>query len=123
VWTSASALGSTRRAILSAHGVNLLLQRWVHHSTRVCVPSATLNAVTAGPYEEADLVGDTCSDIVAAGGSAAKAEVLLDAWLSDGHASGSTRRDALDDAQQRASIRQQARAQSRIWIDDRAAHT
>lgn len=121
VRSAADVASAERLAILSPQGVNLLLQRWVHHNTRVAIPTPTLNDVTVGPFEEADLVGDVCADLVEKGGSRAKAEVLLDAWLGESHQGGSDRRTALEDPQQRSVIRQQARAQTKIWAEDGAA--
>lgn len=45
-----------RIAYLSQTGVNLLLQRWVHHNSRVVVPTATYQEVSSPAYEEADLI-------------------------------------------------------------------
>ncbi|WP_278262995.1 hypothetical protein [Nocardia sp. AG03] len=46
---------STRIAILSAFGVNLLMQRWVYHNTRVIIPTHTFDEQMIGPSLEADL--------------------------------------------------------------------
>ena len=40
-----------RIACLSQTGVNLLLQRWVHHNSRVVVPTATYQEVSSPAYE------------------------------------------------------------------------
>lgn len=122
VWTAADVMGAERLAVLSPLGVNLLLQRWVHHNTRVAIPTSTLNEVTMGPFEEADLVCDISVELAESGGSWSKAQVLADAWLGEPHLGGADRRTALDDPQQRSVIRQQARAQTKIWITDGAAN-
>lgn len=72
-----------RRAILAQVGVNLLMQRWVHHNTRVVVPTITIDDVTAGPFEEADLLGDACSDLVEAGIGPHDAVRRVDEWFGE----------------------------------------
>lgn len=52
----------TRIATLSPFGVNLLLQRWVHYSSRVVVPTQTFHEQTVAFYEEADLIEEWCDD-------------------------------------------------------------
>ncbi|WP_417233817.1 hypothetical protein [Arthrobacter sp.] len=54
-----------RIACLSQIGVNLLLQRWVHHNSRVIVPTFDYQEVTAEQFEEADLVEEWCEDLAA----------------------------------------------------------
>ena len=51
-----------RRASLSPFGVNLLLQRWVHFSSRVVVPTHNFHEQTVAFYEEADLVEEWCDE-------------------------------------------------------------
>lgn len=122
LWASAEVHQADRLAILALEGVNLLLQRWVFHNTRVVVPSSTLNAVTSGPFAEAEIVSDACQDLVSAGGNLAKAEALVDKWLGEEHHDGVSRRTTLEDSQRRSAIRQQIRTQTRLWIEDEAAH-
>lgn len=55
LYTVAPALLTSRIASLSPFGVNLLLQRWVHYSSRVVVPTHDFQEQTAAFYEEADL--------------------------------------------------------------------
>ena len=47
---------ANRIACLSPVGINLLLQRWVAHNSRAVIPTSDYQALTSGPYEEADLV-------------------------------------------------------------------
>lgn len=47
---------ATRVASLSEFGINLLLQRWVHYSARVIVPTFQFQEATAGFCMEADLL-------------------------------------------------------------------
>jgi hypothetical protein len=108
-----------RVAILSAHGVNVLVQRWLHHNSRVVVPTITINSQTAGPFEEADLVGDACDELVGAGMALELALEEIDAWLSERFSDpGSSRREMLGDPQQRSSIRTALRQQTRTWKNE-----
>ncbi|WIY82897.1 hypothetical protein [Propionimicrobium sp. PCR01-08-3] len=52
----------TRIATLSPFGVNLLLQRWVHYSSRVVVPTQIFHEQTVAFYEEADLIEEWCDE-------------------------------------------------------------
>lgn len=62
-----------RIVCLSLRGVNLLLQRWVYHSSRVVVPSFDLNTAVSPVYEEADLVEEWCESATETGRSVAEA--------------------------------------------------
>lgn len=53
---------SMRLAALSPFGVNLLLQRWVHFSSRVVVPTHIFHEQTEAFYEEADLIEEWCDE-------------------------------------------------------------
>lgn len=104
---SPDEIGSARRiAILSQVGVNLLLQRWVHHNTRAIVKSSTINEVTIGPYDEADLTAEwlrECSDARLDLGESIK---VLDEWLSHrDRKEAPSRREALADGQARSGVR------------------
>jgi hypothetical protein len=102
-----------RIACLSQLGVNLLLQRWVHHNSRVVVPTGTFNEQVSGVYEEADITEDWCDDRVSD-------EVTLDQasreclkWLRTDLGEGMTRQRQLEDPQFRSAIRKQARDETR----------
>jgi hypothetical protein len=110
--------GGTRIAILSGLGVNLLMQRWLHHNSRVIVPTITINVQTSGPFEEAELIQEACDDLVSAGHTIAQALTTVDLWL--GEAIGGrkvTHRDLLADPQHRSSVRASLRRQVRTWTD------
>lgn len=62
LYTVASALLTSRIASLSPFGVNILLQRWVHYSSRVVVPTHTFHEQTVAFYEEADLIEEWCDE-------------------------------------------------------------
>ena len=62
LYTVAPDLLTSRVASLSPFGVNLLLQRWVHYSSRVVVPTHTFHEQTVAFYEEADLIEEWCDE-------------------------------------------------------------
>ena len=62
LYTVAPDLLTSRIASLSPFGVNLLLQRWVHYSSRVVVPTHTFHEQTVAFYEEADLIEEWCDE-------------------------------------------------------------
>jgi hypothetical protein len=49
-----------RVACLSAFGINLMLQRQVHRTSRVVVPTLEFQTANEGVYEEADLIEEWC---------------------------------------------------------------
>lgn len=100
----------SRQAVLSAYGVNLLLQRWIHHNARIVVPTARLETSTAGPFDEADLIGDSIPELLAKGQSMAEAVVWIESWLSASHGgTGNSRRLALTSRQTAGSVRAEMR--------------
>lgn len=103
-----------RTTVLSQEGVNLLMQRWLHHQSRVVVPTRTINEMIAGQFDEADLTGDAVAELVEAGLEPHEALAKVDAWLGDGPR-GMTKRDALNDPQKRSTIRADLRKSVRQW--------
>jgi hypothetical protein len=100
-----------RLACLSPLGVNLLLQRWVNHSSRVVVASHQYNEVTCGPYEEADITEDWCAERLPDGLNVREATAECLGWLRQTHtAGGPMRQQLLEDHQRRTLVRQAARA-------------
>lgn len=97
-----------RAAVLSQLGVNLLLQRWVHHNSRVVVPTMTYNTQTTGEFEEADLAAEWYAER----GSNAEAE--FHDWIR-AVSPGTTlkRQQQLRDPQTRAAIRRAMTAELR----------
>lgn len=109
---SAERLGK-RIASMSQFGVNLMLQRWVHHNSRVVVPTVTYNEQTSGVFEEADLVEEWCYEL---DGLIDPDQATRDAvaWLRQpGTAGHEMRQKLLDDPQQRSQIRMDMRAHLR----------
>jgi hypothetical protein len=96
-----------RTALMSQRGVNLLMQRWVHHNSRVIVPTQNYQEVTGAQYEEADIIEEWCVDRYEDDVSLETATAEIDTWLGTGDPSPRAR---LDDLQQRSAIRREVRA-------------
>jgi hypothetical protein len=105
--TSKQLLDGTRTACLSQVGLNLAMQRWIHHNSRAIVPTWIIQEVTGAQFEEADIIEDWCidreDDVVAA----EAAIIEIDAWLTE-EVNGVKRRDQLKDLQLRAEVRRGA---------------
>ncbi|HZM55053.1 MAG TPA: hypothetical protein VFC03_08525 [Acidimicrobiales bacterium] len=101
-----------RVACMSQRGVNLLMQRWVHHNSRVIVPTYDYQDVTSPQYEESDIIEEWCIDREDDGVSLDDATVEIDAWLT-GDKSPTSPRARLEDPQQRSAIRREVRAHLR----------
>jgi hypothetical protein len=99
-----------RKACLSAVGVNLLLQRWVHFSSRVVVPTWQFQATIAGEFDEADLIEDWCLERSEIGAVEATRECVE--WLRDTTVSP-TRQESLRSAQHRSRVRSDMRTELR----------
>lgn len=99
---------SHRQAALSHYGVNLLLQRWLHHNSRVIVPTVTLSAATVGPFTEADLTEEWIDERADYGIEPLQAMVECSNWL-DMRVSTVSRRDELSNPQHASRIRREAR--------------
>jgi hypothetical protein len=105
-----AALKAERMAIMSLYGVTLLMQRWIHFTARLVVPTRTLANVFAGPYDEADLIEEVVGDLTARGWAPATALATADEWLSSaGPARGLSRRLRLADPCQRGAVRRELR--------------
>lgn len=113
LYTVAPALLTDRIACLSPFGVNLLLQRWVHYSSRVVVPTFDFQTQTVAFYEEADLIEEWCDEM---GGSdvAAATSACLD-WLRE-DVNGRSRQELLKDPQTHSTIRREMRKHVRTLV-------
>lgn len=100
---------TNRVACLSQIGVNLLLQRWVHHNSRVVVPTFDFQEATAGVYEEADLIEEWCEERAAAGVGALEATAECVKWLRTDNGDGAMRQRRLEDSQSRSAVRKEMR--------------
>lgn len=95
-----------RLASLSAFGVNLLLQRWVHYSSRVVVPTRNFHEQTVAFYEEADLIEEWCEESNAEDLKAASASCV--AWLREDR-NGTTYQEMLQNPQSHSMVRRTLR--------------
>jgi hypothetical protein len=98
-----------RVACLSQLGVNLLLQRWVHHNSRVIVPTATYEKQTSGVIEEADLLEEWCEERLEQGLSVTDATAEGVDWLRELPPGQEVRQKQLEDPQLRSQIRKDMR--------------
>lgn len=107
-------LGTIRIATLSQAGVNLLHQRLAHRTTRVVIPTLTINERNVSVYEEADLIEDWCTEREDDGLDMQTALTECMSWLRDkDDNSGSMRQDMLKKPQERSTVRQAMRAHLR----------
>ncbi len=103
-------LPENRIACLSPIGINLLLQRWVAHNSRAVIPTFDYQAVTSGPYEEADLIEEWCEERTAAGVVISEATAEAVAWLREDLGPDIPRRqEQLGDPQRLSSVRKEMR--------------
>ncbi|NUU05190.1 hypothetical protein [Leifsonia sp. C5G2] len=109
---------STRVASLSPFGVNLLLQRWVHYSSRVVVPTDDFQQQTHAFYEEADLAEEWCDEI-SSDDLRADAEAFV-RWLRTDRG-GSNYQEQLRDQQSHSIIRKAMRTQLKALRQDGGA--
>jgi hypothetical protein len=110
---SATLVASERVAVLSQSGVNLLMQRWTHHSTRLTVPTYTYSEATMAPFDEADLIEEWVTDRVEAGAQAQTAEHECSSWL-DIKVNERSRLALLGDPQCASTVRRDARAHRKL---------
>ncbi len=115
LYTVAPDLLTSRVASLSPFGVNLLLQRWVHYSSRVVVPTNTFHEQTVAFYEEADLIEEWCDESIG-GDLRGETQACLD-WLRADR-DGSTYQELLKNSQShsviRRAMRQELRERNRV---------
>lgn len=109
---AAADLDLTKRiASLSPMGVNILLQRWVAHNSRVIVPTFEFQKMVAGPYEEADLIEEWCQERVGSDVTVEQASKEALDWLRADLGDGvPNRQTQLADAQRVSKIRRDMRA-------------
>lgn len=114
-----SLLTTERRvAVLDPRGVNLLLQRLVHHLSRVVVPTADFDAACSGAMAELEIVEDWLTEARDAGESSEVAALRCHDWLREQGPDGIRRQDHLHDPQRRSAIRRDARAAQRSMLDE-----
>jgi hypothetical protein len=98
-----------RGACLSQRGVNFLLQRWVHHNSRAIIATHKYQEVSSPQYEEADMIEDWCTDRDDDGIGPDEATREVDSWLSEKISVTESRRDQLQDPQNRSALRRDLR--------------
>ncbi len=101
-----------RVTCLSTFGINLMLQRQVHRTSRVVVPTLQFQAANEGVYEEADLIEEWCLDRGDQGVDPLEATSECVAWLRE-QVNGVRRQDLLRDPQKRSTVRKEMRARLR----------
>lgn len=95
-----------RIACMSQVGVNLLLQRWVHHNSRVIVPTFDYQEATVAQFEEADLIEDWCDDKATESSDVPAEIAAAHDWLRGPSTSPGKRwQDLLEDSQTRSTVR------------------
>jgi hypothetical protein len=109
-----------RIVCMTEAGVNLLMQRWAHHNTRVVVKTDRFVKVTSGPYEEADLTEGWCEEAAKHGVSSNAATAAFLDWLREAVPDGLTRQDRLDVPQMKSQVRRESDAALEQFI---AEHT
>lgn len=97
-----------RVACMSQTGVNLLLQRWVHHNSRAVIPTATYQEVSSPAYEETDLIEEWVEERLEVGLDLREATVEAVKWLRE-DTGGVMRQRLLEEPQSRSNVRQQLR--------------
>jgi len=101
-----------RVASMSQQGVNLMMQRWVHHNSRVIVPTQEYQPAISSQFDEADIIEEWCIDRQDDGVGLVTANVEIDTWLT-GDRSASAPRNRLEDPQQRSAVRREVRTNLR----------
>lgn len=110
LYTVAPAVLTSRIASLSPFGVNLLLQRWVHYSSRVVVPTYNFHEQTVAFYEEADLIEEWCDE---AGTDDSRPDVLACLEWLRADRDGTTYQEMLGNPQAHSMIRRAMRSELR----------
>ncbi|MEV4915438.1 hypothetical protein AB0K47_01165 [Streptomyces tirandamycinicus] len=100
----------TRIACLSHFGINLLLQRRVHHFSRVVVPTFQFQEANAGVYEEADLIEEWCTEREDDEVKHLEATAECVDWLRESVPDGRRRQQLLHEPQHRSTVRKEMRA-------------
>lgn len=109
---------SYRLANLSEAGVNLLLQRWIHHNSRVVVPTHSIQEVTSGPFAEAELVEEWCDTFTSQGLELGACRAGVHKWLRERESGMNlSRQEMLEDVEQRSAVRRAMRQRLREPFD------
>lgn len=98
-----------RVAVLSALGVNHLVQRWIYHNSRVVVRTITIHDQIAPQHEEADLTMEFVDQLVDSGVLPTDALAQVDRWFDDPAEPGGVLRYRLLNPQKRPVVRKRMR--------------
>ena len=98
-----------RVACMTLPGVNLLMQRWVFHNSRVVVPTWKYDEAVNAQYEEADGIEEWCDIRTGQGIKVVEAAAEANQWLNEDITGGIKRRRLLEDPQYRSSVRKEMR--------------
>lgn len=111
-----------RIASMSELGSNLLLQRWIHHNSRVIVPTHSIQEVTSGPFAETDLVEEWCDHFVDQGWPLDDCRIAAHEWLRQRDPEmNQTRQQMLEDVEQRSAVRRAMRRRLLVPMRDESS--
>jgi hypothetical protein len=105
-----------RIAVFHPRGVNLLLQRLVHHMARVVVETDRFNVACAAAFAELDIIEDWVEAAVAVGIEADVASAACHTWIRGSDGAGLCPQDRLKEPQERAAVRRDGRMAARRWV-------
>lgn len=105
----------SRVATLAAPGVNLLLQRWIHHNSRAIVDTPIIHEAIAAQIEEADCMAEWCEELSPTDAPQQAASEFHE-WIREPAVAGepALRQSMLDDPQQRGVLRRAMRGEIRV---------
>lgn len=105
-----------RIAVLHPRGVNLLLQRLVHHMSRVVVETGLFEVACGQAFAEVDIVEEWTEAAMDAGIDIETAAVGCHDWLREEESDGHCPQERLRDAQARSAVRRAARRAMQEWV-------
>ncbi len=103
------AENARRVAVMSELGTTILLQRWIHHNSRVVVPVRTIHAAISGPLAEAELVQEGIDELIGGGWDRAEAAREIDLILDQADQGCPSMRKRLTDELARSAVRRELR--------------
>lgn len=108
---------ATRLAAMQPIGINLLLQRLVHHLTRVVIETSQFNVACGPALAEVDLIEEWLEEAIDSGVGLGESATACHEWLrSTPAASQESPQQRLNDPQQWAAVRREARTRVRDWL-------
>ena len=107
---SAVLAAAPRIAVCEAVTINFLLQRWIHHCTRVVVLTATIHESIRAQMEEAEIRQDATATLVYRGFDEASARAVVSGVLSSKGLDGKRLSALLEDTQRVSAVRRAVRS-------------